>query len=99
MMTTLRRLVLGVYPFWGEGGDPMAVTTIGFPAQKLLAAAPAALRGKSAPWFQNAGYESWRTRSIEMAFDGTFVFDGEFFTAAEGERVRIETTHDAGFLI
>ncbi len=99
MMTTLQRLVLGIYPFWGEGDGPMAATTIAFPAQKLLSAAPSALRGKSAAWFREAGYESWRTRAIEMDFEGTFVFDGEFFTVGPGERVTIETTHAAGFLM
>ncbi|MEZ5895178.1 MAG: diacylglycerol kinase family protein [Parvularculaceae bacterium] len=99
MMTTLRRLVLGIYPFWGAGDAPMAVTTIGFPARKLMSAAPSVLRGKSAAWFREAGYESWRTRAVEMDFEGKFVFDGEFFTADRGERVTIETTHAAGFLM
>ncbi len=99
LMTTLKTLVLGVYPFWGEGEGGLAVTTIGFPAQRMLAAAPAALRGRSAPWFRAAGYESWRTNALDADFDGTIVFDGEMFDVAPGERMSIETTHDAGFLI
>ncbi|MCB2098736.1 MAG: diacylglycerol kinase family protein [Parvularculaceae bacterium] len=98
LMTTLRRLVLGVNPFWGEGPGPLAVTTIGFPAQRLLGAAPSVLRGKSEPWFEAAGYRSWRTHALDAEFEGTVVFDGEFFEVAKGERVTIETTHDAEFL-
>lgn len=98
LMTTLKTLVLGVYPFWGEGDGGLAVTTIGFPAQKMLSAAPSALRGKSSPWFRDAGYESWRTNSLDADFAGTVVFDGEMFDIAAGEGMSIETTHDAGFL-
>ncbi len=98
LLTTLKTLVLGVYPFWGEGAGGLAVTTIGFPARRMLAAAPAALRGKSSPWFRDAGYESWRTNSLEADFAGTVVFDGELFDVAAGERMSIETTPDAGFL-
>ena len=98
LMTTLKTLVLGVYPFWGEGEGGLAVTTIGFPATRMLAAAPAALRGRPAPWFKEAGYESWRTNSLAADFAGTVVFDGELFDVAPGEGLSIETSHDAGFL-
>ncbi|MFN0025293.1 MAG: diacylglycerol kinase family protein [Parvularculaceae bacterium] len=98
LMTTLRTLVLGVYPFWGTEAGGLAVTTIGFPARKMLSAAPAALRGRSAPWFRDAGFESWRTNALEADFAGTVVFDGELFDIKAGERMTIETTHDAGFL-
>jgi hypothetical protein len=98
LMTTLRRLVLGVNPFWGEGSGALAVTTIGFPARRMLSAAPSVLVGKSQPWFESAGYRSWRTNALEAAFEGTIVFDGEFFTVPVGEQVTIETAHDAEFL-
>lgn len=98
LMTTLRRLVLGVNPFWGEGDGALAVTTIGYPAHRMLAAAPSVLRGKSESWFENAGYRSWRTNALDADFEGTIVFDGEFFNVGRGDRVTIETTHDAEFL-
>jgi hypothetical protein len=98
LMTTLRRLVLGVNPFWGDGSGALAVTTIGFPASRMMAAAPSVLRGRPKPWFEDAGYRSWRTNALDAEFEGTVVFDGEFFTVGHGERVVIETTHDAEFL-
>ncbi len=98
LMTTLRRLVLGVNPFWGEGSGALAVTTIGYPAQRMIAAAPSVLRGRPEPWFDAAGYQSWRTTALEAEFEGTIVFDGEFFNVGKGDRVTIETTHDAEFL-
>ncbi len=98
LMTTLRRLVLGVNPFWGEGPGALRITTIGFPARKIMSAAPSVLRGKSEPWFDEAGLKSWRTNALEADFEGTVVFDGEFFTVGAGERVTIETGHNAEFL-
>lgn len=98
MMTTLRRLSLGIYPFWGQGDAPLAVTTIDFPSRKLLRAAPTVLRGKSAPWFKSEGYESWRTHQLEMRFQGPFVFDGEVYSVDPGEVMTVDTTNNAGFL-
>lgn len=98
LMTTLRRLVLGVNPFWGMGSGALAVTTIGYPAQKMLSAAPSVLRGKPEPWFDAAGYQSWRTNALDADFEGAIVFDGEFFNVGKGECVKVETTHDAEFL-
>lgn len=98
LMTTLRKLVLGINPFWGEGSGALAVTTVGFPATNMLAAAPSVLRGRKQAWFSAAGYESWRTNALDAAFEGVIVFDGEFLTVGAGERVTIETAHDAEFL-
>lgn len=98
LMTTLRKLVLGVNPFWGAGSGALAITTIGYPAHKMLAAAPSVLRGKPQPWFESAGYRSWRTDELDAEFDGTVVFDGELFSVKRGEQFTIETTHDAEFL-
>jgi hypothetical protein len=99
LMTTLRRLVLGVYPFWGEGAGPLAVTTIGHPMRRLLPAAAHALRGKSAPWMAGAGYQSWRTNALDLDYEGAFVFDGEIFQVERGQRMTVETHYDADFLI
>ena len=98
IMTTLRRLLIGVYPFWGVGPGALAVTTVGFPARKILAAAPSLLRGKSRPWFEGAGYRSWRTDGLDADFAGSILFDGEIYTVKAGDRVTIETAHDAEFL-
>lgn len=99
MISTLRRLVLGIYPFWGEGDAPLAVTTIDFPSRKLLRAAPLVLRGKSAPWFDREGYQSWRANELDIGFEGPFVFDGEIYQLEQNQRMTIETTHSAGFLL
>lgn len=99
MITTLRRLILGIYPFWGAGEDPLAVTTIDFPSRSMLRAAPIVLTGNSAPWFGREGYRSWRTSSMEIRFEGPFVFDGEIYNARPNDRMIIETTHNAGFLM
>jgi hypothetical protein len=56
------------------------------------------LRGKFKPWFESAGYRSWRTDNLDADFEGTVVFDGELFLVKRGEQFTIETTHDAEFL-
>jgi diacylglycerol kinase family enzyme len=99
LATTLRKLMLGVYPFWGKGEGALAVTTVGFPAAHMARAAPTVLRGKSASWFANAGYHSWRSKSLNADFEGSFVFDGEIFDVKKGERVVIDTAHDTDFLV
>jgi len=99
LMTTLRRLVLGVYPFWGAGAAPLAVTTLPHPPRRLIGAAAHALRGKCAPWMTAAGYHSWRTNALDLEFEGSFVFDGEIFAIEPGARMTVETHHDADFLV
>lgn len=99
LMTTLNRLSAGIFPFWGEGEAPMNVMTIGYPRKKLLQAAMTALRGKSKPWFSEAGYESWKTDEIRIRFDGPVVFDGEIFHTAPGEDLILKVSEKAAFLV
>ncbi|MEM7568713.1 MAG: diacylglycerol kinase family protein [Pseudomonadota bacterium] len=98
MATTLHSIGSGIYPFWGEGDGPMAVTTVRHPRSRLLRATPSILRGKSRPWFRAHGYESWRERQLSLEFDGPFVFDGEIFEAQRSAPLVIDTSRQAQFL-
>ncbi|MEO0410884.1 MAG: diacylglycerol kinase family protein [Pseudomonadota bacterium] len=98
MATTLHSIGSGIYPFWGDGQGPMAVTTIGHPRSRLLRAAPAILRGKSRAWFKDHGYESWKDTHLNMRFDGSFVFDGEIFESQASDPLVIQTSTKADFL-
>lgn len=99
LMTTLNRLSAGIFPFWGQGEAPMSVMAIDYPRKRLLQAAFKVLRGKSAPWFADAGYHSWKDDELRMLFDGPVVFDGEIFHTAPGEDLIIKVSEKAAFLI
>ena len=99
LMTTLNRLSAGIFPFWGEGDAPMNVMAIDYPRERLLQAAFKVLRGKTAPWFEEAGYHSWKDQEIRMRFDGPVVFDGEIFHTAPGEDLILKVSEKAAFLI
>jgi hypothetical protein len=98
MTTTLSKLGSGIFPFWGGGAGAMVTTTIDYPAKRLLSAAPAVLRAKSRPWFEEYGYRSWRSDQLVMRFDGPFVFDGEIFHSDRRFPTVLETSHNADFL-
>jgi hypothetical protein len=99
LMTTLNRLSAGIFPFWGEGDAPMNVMSVDYPRERLLQAAFKVLRGKSAPWFEDAGYRSWKEDELRMRFDGPLVFDGEIFHTSPHEDLIIKVSEKAAFLI
>ncbi len=98
MATTLSKLGSGIFPFWGEGDGAMTTTTVEYPIKKILRAAPSVLRGKSRPWFGEAGYHSWRSDQLTVRFDGPFIFDGELFHADHTKPTIFETTQKVNFL-
>ncbi len=99
IMTTLHQLSAGIFPFWGEGDGPMDVTTVSYPRKRLLRAAFKVLRGKSAPWLEQAGYHSWKDSELRLRFDGPIVFDGEIYHSAPDEDVIIKVSEKAAFLV
>lgn len=98
MMTTLNRLSAGIFPFWGEGDAPMNLMSIGYPRKKLIRAAFQIFRGQSSPWFDDAGYHSWKSDEFRMRFDGPVVFDGEIFHTNPDEDLIIKVSEKAAFL-
>jgi len=99
IMTTLTKLSAGIFPFWGEGEAPMDVMTVNYPRSRLLQAAFKVLRGKSAPWLEDAGYHSWKDDELRMRFDGPIVFDGEIYHSAPDEDLIIKVSEKAAFLV
>ncbi len=82
LATTLDRLLLGLWPFWGEGG-PGAIRWMTAPAppRRLAAAFLAVARRRAGGWMEQAGYSSGRAAQIHVALDRPFVLDGETFSA------------------
>jgi hypothetical protein len=81
LATTLDRLTLGLWPFWGEGSGGIRWLDIDSPPQRLVAAVIAILRRRPRAWLAEAGYRSGRATRISLALTQDFVMDGEFFDA------------------
>lgn len=98
IMTTLSRLSLGVYPFWGDGDGELSVTTMSHPQKRLWLAALPILLGRPAAWMERAGYVSWRTNELRLRLDAPFVFDGEILFPNAQEDMIISVSKRAAFL-
>lgn len=80
LATTLNRLMLGLWPFWGEGEAGLRVLDIAAPPRRLAAALPRLARGRPAPWMEAAGYHSVRAQRVELRVSGPVILDGEPFS-------------------
>ncbi|MCR6632819.1 MAG: hypothetical protein NVV74_23790 [Magnetospirillum sp.] len=88
LATTLNRLMMGLWPFWGEGASELRVLDMAAPPQRLLAALPRLARGRPAPWMERAGYRSARAQRVEIELPGPVILDGEpFFPGMDGRLV------------
>ncbi len=98
--STMQRLSLGLYPFWGEQGQgPIRLTAIYQGARGLLRRAPAILRGRPhKALVPSNGYHSQRTHDLALDFTGGLVVDGEIFQAMPGRPIHIETGPTVAFL-
>ena len=82
LASTLKTLVLGLCPFWGEEDAPLAWTAITESAQGFLRRIPSVCRGRRRRWMTpEHGYRSHNTQQLELCFDGGYIVDGEFFNA------------------
>lgn len=77
LVTVMRRLFLGMTPFWGRGDAPLACTWIDDRPRRLLSRLPALLRGRSEQMHAEEGYHSRRAEQIELSLDDVWLLDGE----------------------
>jgi hypothetical protein len=88
LATTLDRLMLGLWPFWGRGSGVIRWLDIDAPAPWLLPALGAVFLRRPAVWMTKNGYRSGRADSLCLRMDKPFILDGEAFdTGAEGVRL------------
>lgn len=88
LATTLERLMLGLWPFWGTGTAGLHLLDVAAPPHRLPAALPRLARGRPAPWMEAAGYRSARVGRVELQVAAPVILDGEpFFPAADGRLV------------
>ncbi|MBX6741146.1 MAG: hypothetical protein IRY87_03745 [Acetobacteraceae bacterium] len=79
LATSLDRLMLGLWPFWGGGTGPVRWLDVAAPPQRLASALWAALRRRPRPWMPAAGYRSGQANRLTIRLHAPFVLDGEVF--------------------
>ncbi|MCR0981091.1 diacylglycerol kinase family protein [Roseomonas populi] len=83
LATPLERLMLGFWPFWGEGSGPLRWLDVAAPPRRLAAAIWAARwntdGGRPRPWMPEAGYASGRADRLSLRLGTAFVLDGEVY--------------------
>lgn len=103
LATTLQKLVLGIWPFWGEGVEAdtgvVRYLDVAAPPKRLVAALPAVMRGRPRKWMAEAGYRSGAAPCLEMSLQEPFVIDGESFEAGPSGSVRIRAGIELEFLV
>ncbi len=81
LVSTLERLFLGLYPFWGSESGPLHYTAVRARPRHLLRALPAVLRGHSgAHGTPENGFYSHNSHEIKLNLTGGFTLDGQLYT-------------------
>lgn len=98
LATTLQGFLPRLNPFWGDGAGPLRWLDIAAPPQRLAAALVPTLRGKPAPWMEEAGYRSGKAQCLHVRLKASFIVDGEPFEAGP-EGVVLSCTESVGFVL
>lgn len=81
LVSTLERLFLGLYPYWGEERGALHYTALGNRPRHLLQTLPFILRGrKSRHTSPKNGYFSHNASQIRLNLDSGFTLDGQLYT-------------------
>ncbi|MGI9508294.1 MAG: diacylglycerol/lipid kinase family protein [Geminicoccaceae bacterium] len=93
--TTLDRLILGLMPFWDNGGatrdhgGTIRYTSVDFPPKRLLRALLPVMRGRPAAWMEQEGYRSGSIRDMVIDIKSPVVLDGEIFHPDPTQPIRL----------
>lgn len=88
--TSLRRLFLGMNPFWGDGAGPVRLTCISSDAERVRSATLPILRGRPTPLLvPENGYTSRNVDSSDLRMDCGYTVDGEIFAPQPDEVVTL----------
>ena len=90
LASTLERLFLGIYPYWGIESGPLHYSAVRAFPQHLLMALPAVLRGRPGV-FNTAenGFYSHNAHEIKLHLDSGFTLDGQLYTPESREKPTI----------
>ncbi|MET0313736.1 MAG: diacylglycerol kinase family protein [Hansschlegelia sp.] len=79
LATSLKRWVLGLWPFWGAGDGAIALTEVDAPPRRLALGLATAGIGRPRPWAESEGWRSVRADSVTLALSEAFIIDGDRF--------------------
>lgn len=96
LVTVMRRLFLGLTPFWGAGDAALACTWIEDRPRRLLRRLPALLRGRANQMRADEGYHSHRAGQIELSLDDAWLLDGELHPG--GTTLAFQPSRPLGFV-
>jgi hypothetical protein len=86
LISTLERLFLGLYPYWGPEPGPMHYTAVRSHPSHLLRALPSILRGRSgAHGTPDNGFYSHNAHEIKLNLASGFTLDGQLYTPENSE--------------
>lgn len=80
LATTLRRLILGIWPFWNESRGPIQFLDVDAPTSRLTRVLWSLLRGRSPQWIRDSGtYRSHGVEGLHIQLQAAFILDGEAY--------------------
>ena len=80
LATSLDRLMLGIWPFWNDGGAAIRYLDVDATPKRLPGVSLALLRRRIPQWLRDAeDFRSGGANTIEMSLSERFVLDGEVF--------------------
>ncbi|QJE72472.1 diacylglycerol kinase [Aerophototrophica crusticola] len=91
LATTLHRLMLGLWPFWGEGDGSVRYLDVAANPAHLACALPRILRGKPTRWMKRDGYRSGVTDRLTWGLTRPFILDGEVYQPGPGGVVHLSS--------
>jgi diacylglycerol kinase (ATP) len=98
MATTLDRLLFGARPYWGPEPGAIHVTAIRAPIDRPFRSLIPLLRGRPGPRMLQNGYVSHNADCVRMAFEGSFVLDGQDYQARRTQPITLSEGGRALFL-
>jgi hypothetical protein len=83
LATTLHRLMLGLWPFWGDSGKPIRYLDIPGKQLPLRSFAVPLLAGRPTRRMLASGFASGTADEVILSLRGPFILDGERYDAGE----------------
>jgi hypothetical protein len=81
LVSTLERLFLGLYPYWGDESGPLHYTALRARPRYLLRALPSILRGRMGFYgTPENGFYSHNVHEIKLNLASGFTLDGQLYT-------------------
>jgi hypothetical protein len=100
LVSTLERLFLGLYPYWGDEKGALHFTALRARPRHLMQTLPSILRGRRNRHARpENGYFSHNASEIRLNLDGGFTIDGQLYTPANSrEPTVVQSGATADFL-